>query len=202
MHLVSTTKSLLQQLRNDGWPNLLENVKLFCLKHEIEIPDISAQYVLGRGRSRHMNLLMCYINYICRLAKNFYPHDFTVQEMIHLRLQLRHYMFDIHQHQIFQNIATLSELCKKLTESGKSKNYHLIDRLIRLILTLPVSTATTEIAFSAMGVVKTRLRNKMDDDFLANSLVVYIEKDIAIQFSSDSIMDEFESLGKRRVKFS
>jgi hypothetical protein len=47
-----------------------------------------------------------------------------------------------------------------------------------------------------------RLRNKMDDDFLANSLVVYIEKDIAIQFSSDSIMDEFESLGKRRVKFS
>jgi hypothetical protein len=111
-------------------------------------------------------------------------------------------MFDIHQHQIFQNIATLSELCKKLTESGKSKNYHLIDRLIRLILTLPVSTTTTERAFSAMGVVKTRLRNKMDDDFLANSLVVYIEKDIAIQFSSDSIMDEFESLGKRRVKFS
>jgi hypothetical protein len=29
----------------------------------------------------------------------------------------------------------------------------------------------------------------MDDDFLANSLVVYVEKDIAIQFSSNSIMD-------------
>jgi hypothetical protein len=53
-----------------------------------------------------------------------------------------------------------------------------------------------------MGVVKTRLRNKMDDDFLTNSLVVNIEKDIAIQFILDSIMDEFESLGKRRVKFS
>ncbi|XP_024636447.1 uncharacterized protein [Medicago truncatula] len=58
MHLVSTSKLLLQQLRNDGWPNLLENVKLFCLKHEIEIPDMRAQYVLGRGRSRQTNVTM------------------------------------------------------------------------------------------------------------------------------------------------
>jgi hypothetical protein len=42
----------------------------------------------------------------------------------------------------------------------------------------------------------------MDDDFLVNSLVVYFEKDIAIQFNSNSIMDEFESLGNCRVRFS
>ena len=48
-HRVSTSKLLLQQLRNDGWSNLVENVKFFCLKHEIEIHDMSAQYVLGRG---------------------------------------------------------------------------------------------------------------------------------------------------------
>jgi len=58
MHLVSTLKLLLQQLRNDGLSNLLENVKLFCLKHEIEVPDMSAQYVLGRGRSRQPNVTM------------------------------------------------------------------------------------------------------------------------------------------------
>ena len=40
-----------------------------------------------------------------------------------------------------------------------------IDRLICLVLTLPVSTATTERAFSAMKLLKTRLRNKMKDDF-------------------------------------
>ena len=40
-----------------------------------------------------------------------------------------------------------------------------IDRLIRLVLTLPVSTATMERAFSAMKLLKTRLRNKMKDDF-------------------------------------
>jgi hypothetical protein len=43
-------------------------------------------------------------------------------------------------------------------------------------LTLPVSTATTERAFSAMKIVKTRLRNRMEEDFLANYLIVYIKK--------------------------
>jgi hypothetical protein len=38
-------------------------------------------------------------------------------------------------------------------------------RLIRLILTLPVSTATTERAFSAIKINKTRRQNKMEDDF-------------------------------------
>jgi hypothetical protein len=34
----------------------------------------------------------------------------------------------------------------------------MVDKLLRLLLTLPVSTATTERAFSAMKFVKTRLR--------------------------------------------
>ncbi|KAF0933771.1 hypothetical protein E2562_019239, partial [Oryza meyeriana var. granulata] len=38
---VSTTKVLLGELRNNGWEPLLEEVKLFCGKHEIDIPDLS-----------------------------------------------------------------------------------------------------------------------------------------------------------------
>jgi hypothetical protein len=38
----------------------------------------------------------------------------------------------------------LSELCQKLVETGKVSIYFLIDRLVRLVLTLPISTATTE----------------------------------------------------------
>jgi hypothetical protein len=81
-----------------------------------------------------------------------------------------------------------------LAETGKSKTYYLIDRLIRLVLTLPMSTATTERAFSAMKIVKTRLCNKMDDEFLVNSLVVYIEREISESFNLDSILDDFVSL--------
>jgi hypothetical protein len=37
-------------------------------------------------------------------------------------------------------------------------------------------TQLTERAFSVMKIVKTRLRNRMENDFLANYLIVYIEK--------------------------
>ena len=74
--------------------------------------------------------------------------------------------------------------------------------MVRLLLTLPVSIATTERAFSAMKVVKTNFRNKMENDFLTDSLMLYIEKDIVSTFSLDSIVDDFEDLKERRVPFS
>ena len=52
IHLVSTTKVLIQQMREIGWDPLFGNVKLFCEKHDIEIPDISAQYNAHQGRSQ------------------------------------------------------------------------------------------------------------------------------------------------------
>ena len=83
-----------------------------------------------------------------------------------------------------------------------SEHYKLVYRIVRFVLTLPVSTATTERAFSAMKVVKTNLRNKMENYFLTDSLMLYIEKDIASTFSLDSIVDDFENLKERRVPFS
>ena len=74
----------------------------------------------------------------------------------------------------------------------------MIDRLIRLVLTLPVSTATIEQAFSAIKLLKTRLRNRMKDEFLADNIIVYIEKEIAGNFTIEMIMDEFYSMKNRR----
>ena len=45
---VSTTKVLLGELRNSGWEPLLEEIKLFCGKHEIDIPDLSKKYVFPK----------------------------------------------------------------------------------------------------------------------------------------------------------
>ncbi|KAL0011211.1 hypothetical protein SO802_006319 [Lithocarpus litseifolius] len=119
---------------------------------------------------------------ICNLAENYYPQDFTEQEICLLMHQLQHYELDVTKHPDFQNMGTISELCRGLEISGKSKFYHLIDRLIRLVLTLPVSTATTERAFSAMKLLKTRLCNRLEDEHLADNMIVYIEKEIAGNF--------------------
>ncbi|XP_030949843.1 zinc finger MYM-type protein 1-like, partial [Quercus lobata] len=55
MHLVSTTKSLIQKLRDDGWEPLLASVISFCEQHEINIPDMNARYTKGRGRYRRQD---------------------------------------------------------------------------------------------------------------------------------------------------
>ncbi|XP_016200311.1 uncharacterized protein LOC107641330 [Arachis ipaensis] len=244
--VAASRELLLQQLRDGGWCNFLANVKDFCEKHEIEVLNMSAQYVFGRGRSRQPSVtvehhyridvflttidsqiqelnsrfneqtielltLSCAldpkdnfksfnIEEISKLAEKFYPIDFPSNELNILKSQLQYYQHDIPNH--LKGIGTLSELCNKLQETGKSRTYHMVDRLIRLVLTLSVSTATTERAFSAMKIVKTRLRSKMADEFLADNLIIYIEKELAAIFDTNSIIDDFENRKKRRIVFS
>ena len=88
-----------------------------------------------------------------------------------MKHQLQHYELDVTKHLDFQNMGTISKLCRGLEISGKSKFYHLIDKLICLVLTLPVSTATTEQAFSTMKLLKTILRNRMKDELLADNMM-------------------------------
>ncbi|XP_030949699.1 zinc finger protein 862-like [Quercus lobata] len=246
MHLVSTTKSLIQKLRDDGWEPLLARVISFCEQHEIDIPDMNARYTKARGRYRRQDedltmehhfrigiftvaidfqlqelksrfcklttelvILSSALNPkdtfrlfkivdICNLVKKYYPQDFTEQEQELLESQLQHYELDVIKHPDFQNMSTIFELCRGLKISGKSKIYFLIDRLIHLVLTLPVSTATTERAFSTMKLLKTRLRNRIEDELLADNMIVYIEKEIAGNFTVEMIMDEFYSMKNRR----
>ncbi|XP_065630676.1 uncharacterized protein LOC136068012 [Quercus suber] len=246
MHLVSTTKSLIQKLRDDGWEPLLASVISFCEQHEIDIPDMNACYTKGRGRyhrqdenltiehhfrigiftvainfqlqelrSRFCELTtelvilssglnpkdafrLFKIVHICNLVKKYYPQDFTEHEQELLESPLQHYELDVIKHPDFQNMNAISELCRGLKISGKSKIYFLIDRLIRLVLTFPVSISTTERAFSPMKLLKTRLRNRMEDKLLADNMIVYIEKEIAGNFTIEMIMDDFYSMKNRR----
>ena len=113
---------------------------------------------------------------------------------------MNHFEAYVKDHPFFEKLLSIVEVCQGLVETGKVSHYYLVDKLIRLVLTLTVSTATTERAFFAMKIVKNRLRNKMDDDFIADSLVLYIEKDIAKLFSLDSILDDFNNVRERRVQ--
>ena len=89
-----------------------------------------------------------------------------------------------------------------MVRTRKSEYYPLIYRVVKLVLTLLISTATTERAFSAMNVIKTDLRNKMEEEFLSDAMMLFIERDIAATISTDSIIDDFEDLKRRQVPFS
>jgi len=94
----------------------------------------------------------------------------------------------------------IANLCQGLVETEKSTIYPLIDMLIRLILIVPIATTTTNWVFSSMKIAKTRLRNRMEDDFLANYLIVYIEKEISERFKINMIIDDFYSMKDQQVQ--
>lgn len=240
---VSSTKAILQEFRECGWENFLEEVKVFCLKNDIDVPNLDSPYKVGRSlglttvkhhyhydvfnevidgilmelntrfNDTSLELLSLsvaldpknhFISFnsgdICNLARKFYREDFTDQDIVSLEYELRHYQHDVIVLQEFQ-VSTLAELSELLAKTGRSKVYVMLTRLIHLILTLPVSTATTERAFSGMKLVKTALRNKMGDELLEDSLMLYIEKDFVRDIDIDSVIDEFDLLKSRKAHF-
>ncbi|KAL4616345.1 hypothetical protein ACB092_07G192800 [Castanea dentata] len=222
MHLVSSTKNLIQQCIDEKWDDLLATVISFCKKRGIDVPDMNARYVARFGRSRHqqedfknehyykvdifnarIDSQLQKLNHwfsehamddIYSLVDKFYPIDFTDDEKNDLKKELDLYKYDVVQHSGFKNLKNIFELCQWMVRTRKSEIYPLICRVVKLVLTLPVSTATIERAFSAMNIIKTDLRNKMEDEFLLDTMMLFIKSDIIVTISADTIIDDFEDL--------
>lgn len=52
-----------------------------------------------------------------------------------------------------------------------------------------------------MNIVKTRLSNKIDDAFLTDIMIIYIENEIAVKFSPEGIIDGFPDLKESCIHF-
>uniref|UniRef100_A0A8I6WNR4 HAT C-terminal dimerisation domain-containing protein n=1 Tax=Hordeum vulgare subsp. vulgare TaxID=112509 RepID=A0A8I6WNR4_HORVV len=242
---VSNTKELLAGLRDNGWDNLFEDVKSFCVKHDIDILETDQKYVdVTKSRNKHDNTTVLHhykvdvfnvainqqvielndrfssqvtelldlcssldprhdafdMSKICRVVDKFYPADFSSQERDRLECELPHFQLDTFNHPQIKNCKSLDDLTKGIVKTGKSSDYPMVERLLQLVITLPVSTATAERAFFAMKLVKTRLLSKMGDDFLCHCTLVYIEKELAAKFSPEEIIDIFDN-GARKAEF-
>jgi len=72
------------------------------------------------------------IDDVCSLTLKFYPVDFSEQERVNLRFQLRHYELDVPTNPRFQDLSTTADLCRRLAETKKLDDYYLIDRLYNI----------------------------------------------------------------------
>ena len=85
-------------------------------------------------------------------------------------------------------------------ETNRHKVYDLVYLLLKMVLLLPVATASVERAFSSMDFVKTKRRNKMSDSLLDDCLVTFIERDILEDVEEDDVINTFMAIRKRRPK--
>ena len=132
-----------------------------------------------------------------RLAE-FYPNDIMSNDLLKLELQLDNYIDDMRRDESFQGLENLVDLLVKLVETKRDKVYDMVYLLLKLVLILPVATASVERVLSVMNYVKTKLRNKMGDSPLDDCLVTNIERDIFFNVEEDAIIETFMSLGRRR----
>ncbi|CAN6575550.1 unnamed protein product [Malus baccata var. baccata] len=137
------------------------------------------------------------IEKLVRLAK-FYPKDFSDMELTLLEDELKNYIFDIRLHNEFSALKGINNLAQKLVETKRDRQYPLVYLLVKLALILPVATASVERAFSVMKIVKNPHRNRMGDQWLNDSLVVYIEKDVYDSISNDVVIRRFQNMRTRR----
>ncbi|XP_022881023.1 E3 SUMO-protein ligase KIAA1586-like [Olea europaea var. sylvestris] len=172
MRFVRTTKTILQVLRESGWEEFLEEMmELDTRFNKTSLELLSFSMALDPKNSfESFNM-----NNICMLVEKFYPEAFTQR--------------DIYSESRFQ-VPTLSDLCRELVARRRSESYVILTKLICFVLTLHVSTATVERAFSSMKHVKMEIRDKMDDGFLTDCLTLNIEREFSMNEFYAYIIDE------------
>ena len=85
-----------------------------------------------------------------------------------------------------------------MVETEKHLVFPLVYKLIELALILPVSTASVERAFSAMKIIKSKLRNKLKNEWFNDLMICYTEREIFRQLDSGVIAQRFQDMRKRR----
>ena len=131
-----------------------------------------------------------------------YDADFSQYDCVVLRDQLGTFIADVRDDLDFANCTDLGNLAVKMVQTDRHTVFPLVYRLIELALILPVATATVERAFSAMSLIKTDLRNNMNDEWMNHSMVCYIERDIFASTKDDKILERFQGMRSRKKQLS
>ncbi|KAH7658156.1 Ribonuclease H-like protein [Dioscorea alata] len=182
-------------------------VEIFC-----EVIDLIAQEMQNRFQEASIELLLVMpcldprdlfskfsIHKLLRLAE-LYPEDFTITERMILEDQLTTFIYEERNDDDFIDIGDLGGFARKMVETGQHAIFPLIYCLIKLALVLLVATATVERVLSAMNVVKTDLRNKMGDEWMNDSLVVYIEWEVFATIDNEVILQRFQKMQTRLMQ--
>ncbi|XP_047251345.1 uncharacterized protein LOC124886568 [Capsicum annuum] len=160
---------------------------------------VSSDLLLGMGS---LNPFNSFSNFdkdrIMTLAK-CYPNEFDDGKLRDLSYQLDTFIIHMRGGDFkFSKLQGIRDLTKTLVEANLVETYSFVYLLVKLTLILPVATATAERAFSFIKSIKNEVRNSIDDQYLNDCLVCYIERDVFANVSNDVIVDRFQNMKTRR----
>jgi hypothetical protein len=134
---------------------------------------------------------------LARLA-DIYHEDFSDIDRGTIKEQLETYVVHVRRHVLFSTCVDVQSLAMKMVQTDKHFVFPLVYKLIELALILPVSTASVERAFSAMSIIKTKLRNKINDEWFNDLMICYTEREIFKSLDDVDIIRTFTAKKSRR----
>ncbi|XP_047961422.1 uncharacterized protein LOC125206177 [Salvia hispanica] len=187
-----------------------KNLHYYRVEIFYSVIDMQAQELNHRFGEINTDLLSCMacfdprdsfsafdLEKLLRLA-SYYPSEFFGVALKELENQLESFIFDVRIDENFSQVFGIGGLAEKMVSTRKYKNIPLVYLLVKLSLILSVATASVERAFSVMKIIKSTLRNSMGDQLLHHCLVPYIEKDVFVHVSNETIMQRFQKMKNRR----
>ncbi|PIA59014.1 hypothetical protein AQUCO_00400101v1 [Aquilegia coerulea] len=212
MTLVKVAKQRLNAMRNDGWDSFFAEVSSFCVKNDIIIPNMDDPFV-ERGRSRRRVEVLTNQHYY-RVQLFIGCIDLQNQELENrfneVNTELLLCMACLSPRDSFvafdkEKLIRLAQFYPRdfsskslMLFSNQLETYILDVRFSNAFSELRVATAGVERAFSAMNIIKNKLRNQMADNWMNDILVTYIEKDICETIDDETIMQRFQKMATRR----
>ncbi|CAF5011465.1 unnamed protein product, partial [Rotaria magnacalcarata] len=184
---VETLESIINLLRNRFTQR---NFKLLC---EVENFILSICNKPPDGSNDHIGVII-----------EFCRHDINVE-----KLKVESFMISdffkaaINTNQMkIKQITKISTVCEILNTRKIGKEmFQEFDKLIRLYLTIPVTTATAERAFSTLNRVKNALRTSMTQSRLNHCLLAHIYKEKLDKIDPNQIMSKFILSNEKRKTF-
>ncbi|XP_028550852.1 uncharacterized protein LOC110098075 [Dendrobium catenatum] len=176
----------LQVLTESGWTVLLDEVSHFCSVFEVIVPKMNETYktrlrIVRRGEEitnlhhYHVELFYTVVDMQLQEINNRFSESCTELLLCVACLNPTD-TFQVYDERKlirleddeFSSLNRIADLSKQIIKFKKDDVYLLVYRLITLALTLPVSTAAVERAFSAMRIVKHRLRSRMGSAYVTH----------------------------------
>ena len=120
-----------------------------------------------------------------------YPKDFDSTQLKDLARELPIYIDNVRADERFAKLNSISELGRMMVQTTKHLSFPLVYRLLKLVLVLPIATASVERCFLAIKIVNTILRNRIGDEFMNDCIVCLMEHGFVATIPYDDVIMPF-----------
>ncbi len=102
---------------------------------------------------------------------------------------------------LVKRVTTIRTVCTAMLSGTHRSTFDEVHKLLRLYLTVPITSATSERAFSTLKRLLTYLRSSMTEQRLNNCALLHIHKEILDEMDLQPIAAAFSSANNERLRY-